>query len=64
MAVSSFAIVEHLDVVGTLISGRRTMPRGSRDAGVEYTERTGCLHFRDPDGHWLQLVDPEEFSGS
>lgn len=27
-------------------------------AGVRFTERANCLHFRDPDGHWLQLVDP------
>ena len=26
--------------------------------GVRFTERDNCLHFRDPDGHWLQLVDP------
>jgi catechol 2,3-dioxygenase-like lactoylglutathione lyase family enzyme len=29
-----------------------------REAGVAFTERASCLHFRDPDGHWLQLVDP------
>ncbi len=35
-----------------------------REAGVSFTERANCLHFRDPDGHWLQLVDPgEDHSG-
>jgi catechol 2,3-dioxygenase-like lactoylglutathione lyase family enzyme len=29
-----------------------------REKGVTFTERASCLHFRDPDGHWLQLVDP------
>ena len=39
--------------------------RALEDAGVEYTQRGGCLHFRDPDGHWLQLVDPrDDHSGS
>lgn len=26
--------------------------------GVAFESRANCLHFRDPDGHWLQLVDP------
>ncbi len=30
------------------------------DADVAWSERANCLHFRDPDGHWLQIVDPHE----
>lgn len=29
-----------------------------RQAGLTLSERANCLHFRDPDGHHLQLVDP------
>jgi len=29
-----------------------------RQAGLTFSERANCLHFRDPDGHHLQLVDP------
>jgi len=29
-----------------------------RAAGITFSERANCLHFRDPDGHHLQLVDP------
>ena len=31
-----------------------------RTAGVEFSERAACVHFRDPDGHWLQIVDPHD----
>jgi len=35
-----------------------------REAGISFSERANCLHFRDPDGHHLQLVDPgDEHSG-
>lgn len=32
--------------------------RGLKFAGTDGSPR--CLTFRDPDGHWFQLVDPAE----
>ncbi|MEW5992479.1 MAG: VOC family protein [Chloroflexota bacterium] len=31
-----------------------------RERGVAFTERANCLHLRDPDGHWIQIVDPSD----
>jgi len=31
-----------------------------RAGGVPFSVRANCLHFRDPDGHWLQIVDPRD----
>ena len=35
------------------------------ERGVELERRDRCFHFRDPDGHWFQLVDPgDDHSGA
>ena len=31
-----------------------------RDAGIAFAVDGPCFHFQDPDGHWLQLVDPAD----
>ncbi len=28
--------------------------------GIDFIRDGNCLHFRDLDGHWFQLVDPED----
>jgi catechol 2,3-dioxygenase-like lactoylglutathione lyase family enzyme len=35
------------------------------ERGVEFLgeDEPGCLVFRDPDGHWFQLVDPSHLGG-
>ena len=39
---------------------------GLRGHGVDVSpleNEPGCYSFRDPDGHWFQLVDPSDFGG-
>ena len=34
-----------------------------RRAGVEPEQRGACLLLQDPDGHWIQVVDPRDHQG-
>lgn len=46
------------DLEGT---AARLTARGLTFEGRDGSDR--CLTFRDPDGHWFQLVDPSEHQG-